>query len=46
MMELRDLVPENPRRAYDVRKAILGLADAGSVLELKAGFGKAMVENM
>lgn len=43
VMKLRDLVPENPRRAYDVRKAILGMADAGSVLELKPGFGKAMV---
>jgi acetyl-CoA carboxylase carboxyltransferase component len=40
---LRDLVPENPRRAYDVRKVITGIADRGSVLELKAGFGRAMV---
>src|SRR4051812_34698648 len=40
---LRDLVPENPRRAYDVRKVISGIADRGSVLELKAGFGRAMV---
>jgi acetyl-CoA carboxylase carboxyltransferase component len=40
---LRDLVPENPRRAYDVRKVIAGIADRGSVLELKAGFGRAMV---
>lgn len=43
VMKLRDLVPENPRRAYDVRRAIVGMADAGSVLELKAGYGKAMV---
>jgi acetyl-CoA carboxylase carboxyltransferase component len=36
---LRDLVPENRRRIYDVRVVIETLADAGSVLELRAGFG-------
>jgi acetyl-CoA carboxylase carboxyltransferase component len=40
---LRDLVPENPRRAYDVRRAIQGIADIGSITELKPSFGKAMV---
>ena len=40
---LRDIVPENPRRAYDVRRVIDGLADKDSVLELKARFGRAMV---
>jgi acetyl-CoA carboxylase carboxyltransferase component len=40
---LRDLVPENPRRAYDVRRVVSGIADRGSVLELKAGYGRAMV---
>lgn len=41
--KLRDLVPENPRRAYDVRRAIQGIADVGSITELRPGFGKAMV---
>ncbi|WP_394435853.1 carboxyl transferase domain-containing protein [Streptomyces sp. SGAir0957] len=36
---LRHAVPENRRRAYDVRAAITGLADTGSVLELRRGFG-------
>jgi acetyl-CoA carboxylase carboxyltransferase component len=43
---LRDLVPENPRRAYNVRKAIEGIADVGSVLELKAGYGRAVVTSL
>ncbi|MEU6254552.1 carboxyl transferase domain-containing protein [Streptomyces sp. NPDC047043] len=36
---LRQVVPENRRRAYDVRAAISGLADTGSVLELRPEFG-------
>jgi acetyl-CoA carboxylase carboxyltransferase component len=40
---LRDLVPENRRRVYDVRAAVEGLADTGSVLELRRGFGAGMV---
>jgi acetyl-CoA carboxylase carboxyltransferase component len=40
---LRDLVPESPRRAYDVRAAIKGIADEGSILELKPKFGRAVV---
>ena len=40
---LRDLVPDNPRRAYDVRRVIQGLADKGSVQELRGGYGRAMV---
>ncbi|MEU9451989.1 carboxyl transferase domain-containing protein [Streptomyces sp. NPDC048277] len=36
---LRRVVPENRRRAYDVRAAVAGLADTGSVLELRPGFG-------
>ncbi|WP_029046075.1 carboxyl transferase domain-containing protein [Cupriavidus sp. amp6] len=38
-MALRQVVPENRLRVYDTRAAIAGLADAGSVLELRAGFG-------
>ncbi len=40
---LRTIVPENPRRAYDVRNVVRTLADRDSVLELKAGYGKAAV---
>ncbi|MGW1559693.1 carboxyl transferase domain-containing protein [Streptomyces sp. NPDC002144] len=36
---LRQVVPENRRRAYDMRAAVTGLADTGSVLELRPGFG-------
>jgi acetyl-CoA carboxylase carboxyltransferase component len=40
---LREVVPENRRQAYDVRAAVHGIADEGSVLELRAGFGLGMV---
>jgi acetyl-CoA carboxylase carboxyltransferase component len=40
---LRDLIPENRRRVYDVRAVVRGLADTDSVLELRRGFGKGMV---
>jgi acetyl-CoA carboxylase carboxyltransferase component len=40
---LRDLVPENRRRVYDVRAVIAALADTGSVLELRAGFAPGMI---
>ncbi|WP_395710771.1 acyl-CoA carboxylase subunit beta [Reyranella sp.] len=43
---LRTVVPDNPRRAYNVRKVIDGIADLGSVLELKAGFGRAVVTSL
>ncbi|MER6417818.1 carboxyl transferase domain-containing protein [Streptomyces sp. NPDC001137] len=36
---LRQVVPENRRRVYDVRAAVTGLADTDSVLELRPGFG-------
>lgn len=36
---LRQVVPENRLRVYDTRKAIHGLADTGSVLMLRSGFG-------
>ncbi|NUR04971.1 MAG: carbamoyl-phosphate synthase large subunit, partial [Streptomyces sp.] len=36
---LRQVVPENRRRAYDVRAAVTGLADTDSVLELRPEFG-------
>ncbi|SER32358.1 Biotin carboxylase C-terminal domain-containing protein [Lentzea xinjiangensis] len=40
---LRHAVPENRLRAYDIRAVIETLADTGSVLELREGFGKAIV---
>ena len=43
---LRTVVPDNPRRAYNVRKVIDGIADLGSALELKAGFGRAVVTSL
>ncbi len=40
---LRGLIPENRLRIYDVRAVIATLADTGSVLELRKGFGFGMV---
>ena len=36
---LRQLIPENRLRVYDIRKVIETLADEGSVLELRSQFG-------
>ncbi len=41
--DLRDLIPENRRTAYDVRTVVHGLADADSVLELRPSWGVGMV---
>jgi acetyl/propionyl-CoA carboxylase alpha subunit len=41
--ELRAIIPENRLRIYDVRRVIETLADAGSLLELRRGFGPGMV---
>ena len=40
---LRDAVPENRLRVYDVRAVMRGLVDQGSLLELRRGFGAGMV---
>jgi len=40
---LRWIVPEAPRRAYDMREVIGTLADADSVLELRAGYGVGVI---
>src|SRR5690606_32640076 len=40
---LRSVVPENRVRAYDVRRAVHTLADTGSVLELRGGFGRGVI---
>jgi acetyl-CoA carboxylase carboxyltransferase component len=36
---LRDALPANRVRAYDVRQVMQGVADRGTLLELRAGFG-------
>ena len=40
---LRGAVPENRLRVYDIRQVLRGLADSGSLLELRAGFGTGMI---
>ena len=40
---LRDLIPEQRKRVYEVRRVIDALFDEGSVLELRDGFGAGMV---
>ena len=40
---LRQAVPDNRLRGYDVRALIALLADTGSVLELRAAFGRGIV---
>jgi acetyl-CoA carboxylase carboxyltransferase component len=40
---LRDCVPEDRRRAYDMHGVVELLADTGSVLELRSGFSPGMV---
>src|SRR5437588_1734340 len=40
---LRELIPEQRKRAYDVRRVLQGLFDQDSVLELRRGFGPGIV---
>jgi len=40
---LRDVVPEDPKRVHDVRRLLALLADEGSVLELRADFGRTVL---
>jgi acetyl-CoA carboxylase carboxyltransferase component len=40
---LRSAIPEQRLRAYDIRSLLHTLADTGSVLELRSGFGAGMV---
>ena len=40
---LRDVVPSDRRRVYDIRRALDIVADEGSVLELRASFAPGMV---
>lgn len=40
---LLDVIPDNPRRAYDVKKIVTLLADEGAVFELKPRFARNLV---
>ena len=40
---LRNIIPENRKRIYDVRQVIETMADIGSVLELRKSFGLSMI---
>jgi len=42
-MRLRDIIPENRKRAYNVRSVIKALADTDSFLELRPKFGPGMI---
>ena len=42
-LRLRDLIPENSRRAYNVRTVIKTMADTDSFLELRPKFGPGIV---
>jgi acetyl-CoA carboxylase carboxyltransferase component len=44
--ELRGVVPEDRLRVYDVRRAITGLADRDSVLELRSGWAPGIVTSL
>ena len=39
-LALRDAVPENRLRVYDTRAVMAAIADQGTLLELRTGFGK------
>lgn len=41
--EIASIIPENRRRPYDMRKVISAFADADSVMELAAGWGRSML---
>jgi acetyl-CoA carboxylase carboxyltransferase component len=40
---LREVIPEQRKRVYEVREVVRGLVDEGSVLELREGFGAGML---
>lgn len=44
--ELRHAIPEDRLRVYDVRRVITGLADTGSVLELRSGWAPGIVTSL
>jgi acetyl-CoA carboxylase carboxyltransferase component len=40
---LREAIPEQRKRVYEIRRVVAGLFDEGSVLELRSGFGAGML---
>jgi acetyl-CoA carboxylase carboxyltransferase component len=44
--DIADIIPDNRRRAYDMRRVIDALADAGSVLELRPTWGGSMITSL
>ncbi len=40
---LRDAIPQERKRVYEIRRVVDGLFDEGSVLELRRGFGAGML---
>ena len=40
---LRAVVPDNPRRAYDMRKVVAGVVDEGSLLELRPDWAGSVI---
>lgn len=44
--EIGAIIPENRRRAYDMRKVIAAIADAGSVLELRPTWGPSLITSL
>jgi acetyl/propionyl-CoA carboxylase alpha subunit/acetyl-CoA carboxylase carboxyltransferase component len=43
---MRNIVPENRLRVYDIRRVVETLADEGSTLELRADFGRTMITSL
>jgi acetyl-CoA carboxylase carboxyltransferase component len=43
---LRELIPQERKRVYDVRRVVDGLFDENSVLELRRGFGPGIVTSL
>ena len=43
---LRHVIPEDRKRVYDMRDAISLIADEGSVLELRQGYGRGMITSL
>ncbi len=43
---LRDAVPENRLRTYDVRRVLDTVFDAGSSVELRTGFGRSLITRL
>ncbi len=42
-LALRDVIPENRRRTYDMKRVINGIADVGSFLQLRPEYGVGMI---